>query len=209
MPARGRAAILRRSAPMARSTCSKPWSRMSHALQSQRKKVVIALWSEGSRDRMSSMLRDHKLVQRHQRQHLAHGAGDAAQRGHAGGGRHGVRLSRPTMSPSSASRTFSATAWCGRARPAASSTISSPKSRASRPAISSSMSSTASAASSACRRSMSPARRMIVSSCVTPPRPSCFCRSRTSSCCRATAPTTPMSSWIGSAAAAGRRARPS
>jgi len=32
-----------------------------HVLQSQRKKVVITLWSEGSRDRMASMLRDHKL----------------------------------------------------------------------------------------------------------------------------------------------------
>src|SRR4051794_28998634 len=32
------------------------------ALQSVRKKVVIALWSEGSRDRMTSMLRDHKLI---------------------------------------------------------------------------------------------------------------------------------------------------
>src|ERR1700758_341526 len=32
-----------------------------HNLQSQRKKVVIALWSEGSRDRMASMLADHKL----------------------------------------------------------------------------------------------------------------------------------------------------
>ncbi|MGF6309028.1 transcription-repair coupling factor (superfamily II helicase) [Bradyrhizobium sp. i1.8.4] len=32
------------------------------ALQSQRKKVIIALWSEGSRDRMSAMLRDHKLL---------------------------------------------------------------------------------------------------------------------------------------------------
>jgi transcription-repair coupling factor (superfamily II helicase) len=31
------------------------------ALQSSRKKVVIALWSEGSRDRMASMLADHKL----------------------------------------------------------------------------------------------------------------------------------------------------
>src|SRR3954462_13698185 len=31
------------------------------ALQASRKKVVIALWSEGSRDRMDSMLRDHKL----------------------------------------------------------------------------------------------------------------------------------------------------
>ena len=62
------------------------------ALQAQRKKVVITLWSEGSRDRMGSMLRDHKLAQPHQRQHLAHGAGDAAQRGHAGRGRHGKRF---------------------------------------------------------------------------------------------------------------------
>src|SRR6185312_2260812 len=31
------------------------------AVQAQRKKVVITLWSEGSRDRMASMLRDHKL----------------------------------------------------------------------------------------------------------------------------------------------------
>lgn len=32
------------------------------ALQTQRKKVIIALWSEGSRDRMGAMLRDHKLL---------------------------------------------------------------------------------------------------------------------------------------------------
>ncbi|HWV96410.1 MAG TPA: transcription-repair coupling factor, partial [Xanthobacteraceae bacterium] len=32
------------------------------ALQAARKKVVIALWSEGSRERMSSMLTDHKLL---------------------------------------------------------------------------------------------------------------------------------------------------
>ncbi|HEY4746954.1 MAG TPA: hypothetical protein VIH38_05300, partial [Steroidobacteraceae bacterium] len=32
------------------------------ALQAARKKVVIALWSEGSRDRMGSMLKDHKLL---------------------------------------------------------------------------------------------------------------------------------------------------
>jgi transcription-repair coupling factor (superfamily II helicase) len=31
-------------------------------LQAARKKVIIALWSEGSRDRMSSMLKDHKLL---------------------------------------------------------------------------------------------------------------------------------------------------
>jgi len=33
-----------------------------HALQAQRKKVVVTLWSEGSRDRMRSMLGDHKLA---------------------------------------------------------------------------------------------------------------------------------------------------
>ncbi|MBR0895158.1 transcription-repair coupling factor [Bradyrhizobium tropiciagri] len=32
------------------------------ALQSQRKKVIVTLWSEGSRDRMGAMLRDHKLL---------------------------------------------------------------------------------------------------------------------------------------------------
>jgi transcription-repair coupling factor (superfamily II helicase) len=32
------------------------------ALQAARKKVVVALWSEGSRDRMTSMLRDHRLL---------------------------------------------------------------------------------------------------------------------------------------------------
>ncbi len=32
------------------------------SLQSVRKKVVVALWSEGSRDRMASMLKDHKLL---------------------------------------------------------------------------------------------------------------------------------------------------
>jgi transcription-repair coupling factor (superfamily II helicase) len=32
-----------------------------NGLQSTRKKVVVALWSEGSRDRMASMLKDHKL----------------------------------------------------------------------------------------------------------------------------------------------------
>ena len=62
MPARGRAATSRRSAPTAPSTFSRPSSPMSRRCRPQRKKVVIALWSEGSRDRMGSMLRDHKLL---------------------------------------------------------------------------------------------------------------------------------------------------
>ncbi|UTD29116.1 transcription-repair coupling factor [Bradyrhizobium sp. WD16] len=32
------------------------------ALQAARKKVVVALWTEGSRERMANMLRDHKLI---------------------------------------------------------------------------------------------------------------------------------------------------
>jgi len=32
------------------------------SMQAARKKVVVALWSEGSRDRMASMLKDHKLL---------------------------------------------------------------------------------------------------------------------------------------------------
>ena len=59
--------------------------------------------------------------------------------------------------------------------------------QASPPAISSSMSITASAASSGCARSKPPARRTIVSKSTTPAATSCSCRSRTSSCSRATA----------------------
>ncbi|WP_424631352.1 transcription-repair coupling factor [Bradyrhizobium sp. SYSU BS000235] len=33
-----------------------------NGLQAARKKVIVALWSEGSRDRMASMLKDHKLL---------------------------------------------------------------------------------------------------------------------------------------------------
>ena len=178
------------------------------ALQAQRKKVVIALWSEGSRDRMGSMLRDHKLLNltsvNSWRTVQATPRNEAmlAVVGMESGFETddvaviseqdilGDRLVRPRKAQPQA-RQFhlrgheprrAATSWF--------------------------MSSTASAASSACRRSRSPARRMIVSNCITPPKPSCFCRSRISNCCRATAPTTPMSSSTGSAAAAGRRARP-
>ena len=42
--------------------CSKRVVAHVGALQAKRKKVVMALWSEGSRDRMASMLRDHKLL---------------------------------------------------------------------------------------------------------------------------------------------------
>ena len=33
-----------------------------HALQAANKRVVIALWSEGARERMSHVLAEHKLL---------------------------------------------------------------------------------------------------------------------------------------------------
>ena len=87
---------------------------MSQALQARGKRVVIALWSEGSRERMSHVLAEHGLVNLtpvgswpqalalpRRRSRSPCSASRAA--------------SRPAMSRSSASRTFSATAWCGRA----------------------------------------------------------------------------------------------
>ena len=84
--------------------------------------------------------------------------------------------------------------------------ISSPRQRAWRQAIWSSTSITASAASSGCRRSRRQARRTIASKSITPGRQA-VCRSKTSTCCRATARRKRQSNWIGSAAATGRRAR--
>ena len=58
-----------------------------------------------------------------------------------------------------------------------------------------------------CRRSRPPARRTTAWSCTMRATPSSICRSRTSSCCRATARRTPASSSTSSAGSAGRRAR--
>ena len=85
------------------------------ALQAAGKRVVIALWSEGARERMSHVLADHGLL------NLAPVASwpEALALPQAAGRRSpcsGSRAaSRPPTSRSSASRTFSATAWCGRA----------------------------------------------------------------------------------------------
>ena len=86
------------------------------ALQGSGKRVVIALWSEGSRERMSHVLADHGLA------NLANvgSTGREALRA-AASPRSRSRCSaskpasRPTTSRSSASRTFWATGWCGRA----------------------------------------------------------------------------------------------
>ena len=41
--------------------CSRRWPHTCMALQAAGKRVVIALWSEGARERMSHVLADHKL----------------------------------------------------------------------------------------------------------------------------------------------------
>ena len=119
-----------------------------HALQSANKRVVIALWSEGARERMSHVLADHKLPNL---RNVRSWPESLACRSRISRSPCSVSnpVSKRKTSPSSASRTFSATAWCGRARPRAARRISSPKRRASPPAISSCMSITASGVSSA------------------------------------------------------------
>ena len=88
-----------------------------HALQAAGKRVVIALWSEGSRERMSHVLADHGLA------NLTNVANYAGRAAAAQASRSRSRCSvsnpasRPTTSRSSASRTFSATAWCAAAAP--------------------------------------------------------------------------------------------
>src|SRR5262249_53033953 len=69
------------------------------------------------------------------------------------------------------------------------------------------MSITASAASRGCAPSRPPARRTIVSKSTMPAATNCSCRSRISSCSRATAPTRPAPSSTGSAAPPGRRVK--
>ena len=85
------------------------------ALQAARKKVMIALWSEGSRERMASMLRDHKLLNLtsvNAWRTLQATPRNETMLAVVG---HGIRLRERQQSPSSANRTSSATAWCGRA----------------------------------------------------------------------------------------------
>ena len=66
---------------------------------------------------MSHVLADHESAQSDAGGVVAAGAGAAEAAGRARGARHREPASRPRTPPSSASRTFSATGWCGRAAP--------------------------------------------------------------------------------------------
>ena len=157
------------------------------ALQSARKRVVVALWSEGARERMSHVLAEHGLNNLTAGRLLAGGAGPAAAAGRAWPCSGSKAGSRPPTPRWSASRTSSATAWCGRGARRGGRRISSRRRRASPPAISSCTSTTASAGSWGCAPSKPPARRTTASKSITPAATSCSCRSRTPNCSRATA----------------------
>ena len=100
---------------------------------------------------MSHVLADHGLANLTPVGVVAGGAGAAEAARSRSRCSASKPASRPTTSRSSASRTFWATGWCGRAAPPSAPRISSPRRRASRPAISSCTSITASAASSGCK----------------------------------------------------------
>ena len=170
----------------------------------------IALWSEGARDRMSHVLADHKLHNLGAGRQLAAGAGaaeDRRSRSRCSGIE--IRLRDATTPRSSASRTSSATGWCGRAARAAAAGEfhrrgDQPRARRSGGACRPRHRALRRAADHrggrrAARLPRNPLRRRR--------RQALSCRSRTSSCCRATARRKRPSSSTGSAAAAGRRAK--
>ena len=105
------------------------------ALQAAGKRVTIALWSEGARERMSHVLADHKLHNLDTGGRLVPGAGYAQADRRAGCAWASNPASRPMTSRSSVSRTSSAIASCGHVVPLAEPRISSPKPPVSRPAI--------------------------------------------------------------------------
>ena len=62
MPAPSRGAILPPSGPRPGGNVFEAVTRHVAALQAGGKRVVIALWSEGARERMSHVLADHALA---------------------------------------------------------------------------------------------------------------------------------------------------
>ena len=110
-----RAAISPPSAPSPARNVFDAVTAHVQALQAAGKRVVIALWSEGARERLSHVLADHGLRQSVAGRVLAGGARAAEAAGRRWRCWASNAASRPPTPPSSASRTFSATGWCGRA----------------------------------------------------------------------------------------------
>ena len=112
------------------------------------KRVILAAWTEGSRERLTQVVEEHGLEGIKPVESLEEGQRGAEEPRRHRGPRHRVRLRDAAISRSSASRTSSATGWCAAAAASGAARTSSPRSPASTRATSSSMSTTASAASS-------------------------------------------------------------
>ncbi len=103
------------------------------ALQAHGKRVVIALWSEGARERMAPRAGRPQAAQSQRTLRPGRQAQESAETRRSLWSCSASRpASRPTMRPSSVSRTSSATAWCGRAARNAAPITSSRRRRASR-----------------------------------------------------------------------------
>ena len=169
-------------------TCSMRCVKHVAALQRGGKRVVIALWSEGARDRMSHVLRDHGLANLVNVGIVAEALATPGDRGRAGGARHRIRLrdraGRDHQRAGHPRRPAGAAAPRRRKRREFHRRGHQPR----RPAIWWCMSITASAASSGLQ-TIEAARRAarLPRTALCRRRPSCICRSKTSNCCRATA----------------------
>ena len=163
---------------------------MRSALHAEHRRVIVAAWTPGARERLVTLLADHGLDDLAQGRELRRGAGAAGRCDRARRARRSSRASRRRSSPSSASRTSSATGSCARAASRAGRRRSDrgdePVGRRSRRAR---------------RPRHRPLRRpadhhrarraaRLPRDRTTRAATSCSCPSRTSSCCRATARTT-------------------
>jgi len=153
------------------------------------RRVIVAGYSEGSRDRLASLLRDHGVEPIEPVENLA-------------------EVSALPPGTVAAAVLPLERGWCARRGAGGAAARSScRRSARSRPATTWSMPSTASASMSGWRRWRSAARRMTACGWSTPAATSCSCRSRTSTCCRATARRTATPSSTVSEGPPGRPAR--
>jgi transcription-repair coupling factor (superfamily II helicase) len=152
----------------------------ARSLQGQGRRVLFASWSEGSSERLASMLADHGLNQAPLAADWAEALADRSGRSSAQCCPSST-ASSPATWRSSPRRTFWATGWRVRARSGAR-PISWPKPPVSAPVIWSCISTTASVAMRGSRPWTSRMRRTTVWNCSTPRSRACICRSRTSTC---------------------------
>ena len=90
-------------------------SRHVASLQAAGKRVAVALWSEGARERMAHVLADHKLLNLTPVASWPQAQALPKSRRSRSPCSASKAASRPKTPRSSANRTFSATVWCGRA----------------------------------------------------------------------------------------------